>query len=156
MPAASRPSASPPKFVDPGKPQSRIVDTGAHFAAEMSDEFRRAEEAAKRQDYDTADRILRERCTEQDAAEADFQALTAWVKANLNAGDLSSGLNDLTFLLMSHNQLESALYYRGLLLKRSGKEKAALRDFVILAKKNPNHMGALAEIKLLREATGKK
>jgi hypothetical protein len=56
---------------------------------------------------------------------------------------------------MAHNQCESGLYYRGLLLKRSGKEKAALRDFVILAKKNPTHVGALSEIKLLRDLVKK-
>jgi len=154
-PAPLRPSFSPPKFVDQGRPPGRIVEAAPTiFSAQMSSEFRLADEASRRFDYDSADRILRENCTDQDMAEPDYQALSAWVKANLT-GDDTVPLNDLTFLLMAHNQCESALYYRGLLLKRSGKEKAALRDFVILAKKNPTHVGALSEIKLLRDLVKK-
>jgi hypothetical protein len=147
--APPRPSFSPPKLVDQGKPPS-LADT-PHSAPRLSLDFHLADEAAKRHDYTMADEIMRERCTDEDASEPDFQALAAWIKANLT-GDLTPPLNDLTFLLMSHRSCESALYYRGLLLKRSGKEKAALRDFVELVKKNPSHVGALVEIKLLREA----
>jgi hypothetical protein len=147
--APPRPSFSPPKLVETGAPPTPIAVT-PHAAPGPSLDFRLADEAAKRHDYATADEILRERCTDEDASEPDFQALAAWVKANLT-GDLKTPLNDLTFLLMAHHSCESALYYRGLLLKRTGKEKAALRDFVVLAKKNPSHVGALVEIKLLRE-----
>jgi hypothetical protein len=150
--APPRPSFSPPKLADAPKPPSRVAEVPASGAS-MSLDFRLAEAASKRLDYTTADEILRERCTDEDADEPDFQALAAWVKANVS-GDLTTPLNDLTFLLMSHHGCESALYYRGLLLKRSGKEKAALRDFVVLVKQNPTHVGALTEIKLIRE--GKK
>jgi hypothetical protein len=153
--APARPSFSPPKFVDPGRPPERIADTGPIGPPEMSVEFKRAEEAVKVRDWETADRILRERCTEEDSATPEFQALTAWVKANQHRTDTTTPLNDLTFLLMSHPECESALYYRGLLLRRSGKEKAALRDFVVLVKKNPTHAGALTEIKHLRESMNK-
>jgi len=153
--APPRPSFSPPRAGDPGRPPGRISDVPRPESAggpNMSSDFRLAEDAAKRHDYATAARLLRDNCTDEDAAEAEFQALSAWVKANLKPEDLNTPLNDLTFLLMAHNQCEAALYYRGLLLKRSGKAKAALRDFIILAKKNPNHAGALTEIKLLRDA----
>ncbi len=145
--APPRPSFSPPKLAA----EANAAAGTDGEASRLSFEFHLAEEAAKRSDFASADEILRERCTDEDAGEPDFQALAAWVKANLS-GDPKTPLNDLTFLLMSHHACESALYYRGLLLLRTGKEKAALRDFVVLAKKNPAHVGALAEIKLLRES----
>jgi hypothetical protein len=159
------PPAAPPQAVSKSTPPAARVGYSpgrvvldqheqTFYAAEMSEEFRRAEQASRRRDYETADRILRERCTDVDMAEPDYLALSAWVKANLT-GDLNTPLNDLTFLLMSHQQCESALYYRGLLLAQTGKDKAALRDLVILVKKNPNHAGALAEIKAIRDAQKK-
>jgi len=148
-----RPSFSPPKFVDQGRPPARIAEQGVRAeGSQMSSDFRLAEDAAKRSDFDTADRILRERCTEDDSSEADFQALSAWVKANLDKSTLKAAIDDLTFLLMAHNACESGLYYRGMLLIRLGKDKAALRDFVTVVKQNPNHVGALNGIKQLREA----
>jgi hypothetical protein len=147
-----RPSFSPPKLSSAPKPAAPTLDAGS--ASNMSLDFRLAQEASGRADYTTADELLRDRCTDEDASEPDFQALAAWVKANLT-GEATTPLNDLTFLLMAHHSCEPALYYRGLLLKRTGKDKAALRDFVALAKKNPTHVGALTEIKLLRDASKK-
>ncbi len=152
-PPPAEPQPAPPR--SPPRPSySPAKATGAGSADEMalSAEFHRAEEAVKLHDFETADRLLRERCTEADTATPDFQALAAWIKANLLSGDAGAALNDLTFLLMSHHTCQTALYYRGLLLKRAGKEKAALRDFVLLAKENPGHTGALTEIKQLRDS----
>jgi hypothetical protein len=145
-----RPSHSPPKFVDQGQPPGRIVPSGPPPKMELSPELRRAEEAIKREDFETADRILKERCTEQETASPEYQAMAAWIRAQ-DPAEAGSALNDLTFLLMSHSACQPALYYRGLLLKRAGKDKAALRDFVGLVKENPSHAAALVEIKLLRD-----
>ncbi len=139
-PVARRPFTAAPRPRAPGV-----------HSPTMSAEFGRAAAAARAGVYETAERILLQRCTEEDAAEPDFQAFAAWVRANKNPGELAAALSDLTFLLMSHTACESALYYRGLLLKRSGKAKAALRDFVVLTKANPSHTEALAELKALRE-----
>ena len=118
-------------------------------------ELRLAEEAAKVNQYETADRILRERVRREDTSDPEYQALAAWVKANLNAAQLNGALRDLTLMLLANPECESGLYYRGLLLRRAGKDRAALRDFVVLAKKNASHMGALQEIKALRDARRK-
>ncbi len=165
--AAASPSSPPPprppprpsydalRAVDATRPPPAPQAPSPTGGATLSDALREAEQAAMHHDFESADRILRDECTDDDAAEPDFQALAAWVKANLSPADVTSPLNDLTFLLMSHHGCQSALYYRGLLLKRTGKPRAALRDFIGLAKKNPAHAGALAEIKLLRDAAKK-
>jgi hypothetical protein len=118
---------------------------------ELSDELRRAEEAARLSDYATADRILKERCTSEEMATPDFQAISAWVKANSEPKAINVALTDLTFVLMSHALSERALYYRALLLKRTGKDKAALRDLIALVTKNPKHTEALVLVKELRD-----
>lgn len=118
----------------------------------LSSEFRLAEQAVHVCDWETAERILQERCSDEDMAEPLYQALQVWVRANLHHPDVAISINDLTVILMGQPECEDALYYRGLLNKRIDREKAALRDFVTVAKLNAGHMGALTEIKLLRDA----
>jgi len=118
----------------------------------LSSEFRLAEQAVHVCDWETAERILQERCSDEDMAEPRYQALQVWVRANLHHPDVAISINDLTVILMGQPECEDALYYRGLLNKRIDREKAALRDFVTVAKLNAGHMGALTEIKLLRDA----
>jgi hypothetical protein len=99
-------------------------------------------------DFSGADRILRERRV-LDAPDPEIDALSIWVRANLQS-DLEGPLASLNLLLHTNPKCEHALYYRGLLLKKSGQRKAALRDFVTVAKQNPRHGAALFEIKELR------
>lgn len=99
-------------------------------------------------DFSGADRILRERRV-LDAPDPEMDALSIWVLANLQS-DLEGPLASMNLLLHTNPKCEHALYYRGLLLKKSGQRKAALRDFVTVAKQNPRHGAALFEIKELR------
>jgi hypothetical protein len=103
-------------------------------------------------DFAGADRILRD-MPETRAANAETVALTAWVQANLD-GNHERPLELLNVVLQANPTCEHALYYRGLVLKRAGERKAALRDFVTLAKQNPHHGPALSEIKALRTSMG--
>jgi hypothetical protein len=99
-------------------------------------------------DFSGAERILRERRV-ADAHDPEIDALAIWVRANLQS-DLEGPLASLNLLLHANPKCEHALFYRGLVLKKSGQRKAALRDFVTVAKQNPRHGAALFEIKELR------
>jgi hypothetical protein len=98
-------------------------------------------------DFGAADRLLAGRKGSE--ADAELDAISAWVRANLDARP-DAALETLGLLLHKNPRCEYALYYRGLVLKRAGEPKAALRDFVTLAKQNPRHGRALLEIQELR------
>ncbi len=98
-------------------------------------------------EFAEAERLIREFPGE--AKDPEMQALTAWLRSNLG-GDTDGPLQVLSSLLRMNPKCEYALYYRGLLLKRTGELKAALREFVTLAKQDPKHSGALREIQELR------
>jgi hypothetical protein len=98
-------------------------------------------------DYAGADRILAGRIPKTPDAELD--AIAAWVGANLT-GRNDSAVKALDTLIAGNPTCEHALYHRGLVQKRAGESRLALRDFVAAAKQNPRHAGALLEIKELR------
>jgi hypothetical protein len=99
-------------------------------------------------DFSGADKILRE-SPATDVPDPEMAALSIWIRANLQS-DLEGPLASMNLLLHSDPKCEHALYYRGLILKKSGQRKAALRDFVTVAKQNPRHGAALFEIRELR------
>jgi Flp pilus assembly protein TadD len=105
-----------------------------------------------RGDFAGADQILRERLP---AAQRDgeIQAVAAWIQANVD-GRGEAAAAKLTAILEATPNAEHALYYRGLVHNLAGDTRAALRDFVAVARLNPRHAGALMEIKRLREALG--
>jgi len=45
-------------------------------------------------------------------------------------------------------QYERALFYRGMLLKRSGRSDRAIRDFKLAAELNPKNIDAVREVRL--------
>jgi len=108
----------------------------------------RAKAKVALQDFKAADAILAELAAFEHK-DPEAEALGAWVRANLQ-NNLDGPLETLDMLLLANPKCEHALYYRGLILKRAGQRKAALRDFVTVAKQNPKHAPALVEIKELR------
>jgi tetratricopeptide (TPR) repeat protein len=120
-----------------------------------ADDLALARESAKarvaQMDFAGAERILTERIPVA-SRDAETEAFAIWVRANLQS-DLDGPIEQLGRLVASNPRCEHALYYRGLVQKRAGQRKAALRDFVTLAKQNPSHVGALFEIKELRRTS---
>jgi hypothetical protein len=149
-PGATRPSGlrrvSLPESIPPPAPPP----TPAH-----ADDVTLARESAKarvaQMDFAGAERILTDRVPVA-SRDAETEAFAIWVRANLQS-DLDGPIEQLGRLVASNPRCEHALYYRGLVLKRAGQRKAALRDFVTLAKQNPSHVGALFEIKELRRTS---
>jgi hypothetical protein len=130
-------STAPPAPVGPGQEDYEI-----------------AQLALAKRDYKTAESHAG-RAMNAAPKNPDFAALFAWVCAH--GGDEScipEGVRALTRVVEEHPKCESALYLRGMLLKRAGKEKAALRDFVMVLYQNPTHPQALVEVRELRK--GKK
>lgn len=99
-------------------------------------------------DFTGAHKILEARFPPFDR-DVELQCVAAWIEANLETRS-GAPVRTLTAILEAKPGNEHALYYRGLVKKLSGDTRAALQDFVALAKQNPRHAGALAEIKKLR------
>jgi hypothetical protein len=131
----------------PSAPASSAADPG-------SEDHTLAEAALARHDYSAAEHHAA-RAMHAAPKKPEYAALFAWVCACRGEdGDLPEGVRALTRVLEDHPQCEPALFYRGTLLKRAGKDKAALRDFVTILYQNPQHAGALNEVRILRK--GKK
>lgn len=110
-----------------------------------------AEAALAKKDYKTAE-LHASRATHADPKRPEFAALFAWVCAHGGEENaLPESVRALTRILEEHPKCEPALYFRGMLLKKAGKEKSALRDFVMILYQNPSHPQALGEVRELRK-----
>ena len=115
-----------------------------------ADPFKAADAALARHDFATAEAyaVNAKRSSPKDPGVA---ALFAWVGAHSGEEDaLPEAVRALTRIVEEHPKLEPALLYRATLLKRAGKDKAALRDFVMVLYDNPTHPQALNEVRELR------
>ena len=143
-PAPSRPAAAKPTPPRRHRTRSGAVD-------EATAAFDAAEAALARHDLKAAENHAI-RATHLAPKRPEFAALFAWVCAHSGEEDaLPEGVRTLTRILEEHPKCEPALYYRGMLLKRAGKDKAALRDFVMILDENPTHAHALGEVRELRK-----
>ena len=129
---------------------ARVVDAAL--------EFQKAEILLKKNDLATAEQLAA-RAVQADPEQPEYLALLVWVQAQrrgdppgLKEGMTSSHFDDLIKLLDSVLQkepkFERALYYRGVLLKRSGKLDKAIRDFRQAAELNPKNLDAVREVRL--------
>jgi tetratricopeptide (TPR) repeat protein len=57
-------------------------------------------------------------------------------------------IKHLDGILAKEQEFERALYYRGVLLKRSGRLDRAIRDFRLSAQLNPKNLDAVREVRL--------
>jgi hypothetical protein len=132
------PSAAPPP------PPTLASSGGLH-------DYALAEAALARHDFKTAE-LHAARATHSDPKNPDYAALFAWVCAHGGEENaLAENVRALTRVLEDHPKCEAALYFRGMLLKRAGKDKTALRDFVMILYQNPSHPQALTEVRELRK-----
>jgi hypothetical protein len=139
-PQATVRSSPPP----PTQSQTAVVD-------EALDAFNAAEAALAKHDLKAAEGHAI-RAAHAAPKRPEYAALFAWVCAQSGEDDsVAEGVRALTRILEEHPKCEPALYYRGMLLKRAGKEKSALRDFVMILYENPTHAQALGEVRELRK-----
>jgi len=103
--------------------------------------------------------LLARRAAEGDPEDPAHRTLLVWIKAQrrgapppLEEGRTSPFYDDLIVeldaVLQKEPSYERALYYRGELLKRSGRADRALRDFTKAAELNPQNIDAMREVRL--------
>jgi tetratricopeptide (TPR) repeat protein len=112
------------------------------------EDFRLAEAALASNDLKEAEtRALL--ATKGDPDVVDYAALYTWIQSQAGV-PLPEAVRNFSRILEDHPECQPALYYRGMLLKQAGKDRPALKDFVTVVRLNPDHLKALAEVKLLR------
>lgn len=131
-------------------------------------EFQKAEALLKKNDLLGAERHIR-LASDADPGQPEYTTLLAWITAlrrgepkNLPPGAISNQYDDLIQMLdevlRGDPRYERALFYRGTLLKRSGKADKAIRDFRLAAEINPKNLDAVREVRLFemrkRDAKG--
>jgi lipoprotein NlpI len=137
--------------VVPAKPPAASKAPPRETSDDPPDIFKAVETALTRHDFKAAD-ALAASVSHAVATRPDYAALLAWVGAHSGDDDaLPESVRALTRVLEENPKCQPALYYRGMLLKRAGKDKAALRDFVTLLYENPTHLHALSEVRDLRK-----
>lgn len=128
-------------------------------ALKAMNEFQKAEVFYRKKDLVNAETHARS-AVELDGTQSDYIALLAWIEASRHEGNdtelLKRLLADVEKALTLNSESERALFYRGILHKRLGNEKAALRDFRYITDRNPKHVDAQREIRIytMRKASG--
>jgi curved DNA-binding protein CbpA len=119
-----------------------------HQVLRAATNFQKAEVLLKKHNLAGAEEHVR-LALEDDPGQADYVALYAWIQSQ-NPGrerfdDLIGMLNDA---VNKEPKNERARYYRGQLLKRTGKLEGAIRDFRWVVDHNPKHLDATRELRL--------
>ncbi len=129
---------------------ARVVDAAL--------EFQKAEILLKKNDIVGAEQLA-SRAVQADPDQPEYLTLLVWIRAmrrgdppELREGQTSSHYDDLIKqldgILAKEKEFERALYYRGVLLKRSGRLERAIRDFRLSAELNPKNLDAVREVRL--------
>jgi curved DNA-binding protein CbpA len=129
---------------------ARVVDAAM--------EFQKAEILLKKNDLAGAEQLATA-CVRADPEQPEYLALLVWIQAQrrgdppgMREGMTSTHFDDLIKLLdgvlAKEPSYERAIYYRGVLLKRSGRVDKALRDFKRAVELNPKNIDAVREVRL--------
>lgn len=119
-----------------------------HRVLRAATNFQKAEVLLKKHDLAGAEEHTR-LALDEDPGQADYVALYAWIQSQNprreNFDDLIVMLNDA---VKKEPNNERARYYRGQLLKRTGKLEGAIRDFRWVVERNPKNLDATRELRL--------
>ncbi|WP_437968873.1 DnaJ domain-containing protein [Sorangium sp. So ce260] len=129
---------------------ARVVDAAL--------EFQKAEILLKKNDLVGAE-IRARRALNADPEQPEYMTLLVWIQAQrrgeppaLAEGATSAHYDDLIqtldVVLQKEPRYERALFYRGMLLKRSGRIDRAIRDFRLAAEINPKNLDAIREVRV--------
>ncbi|WP_437928932.1 DnaJ domain-containing protein [Sorangium sp. So ce291] len=129
---------------------ARVVDAAL--------EFQKAEVLLKKNDLVGAE-IRARRALAEDPEQPEYMTLLVWIQAQrrgeppaLAEGATSAHYDDLIqtldAVLQKEPRYERALFYRGMLLKRSGRVDNAIRDFRLAAEINPKNLDAIREVRV--------
>jgi Tfp pilus assembly protein PilF len=154
------------KNLDAGSTGNAAEEEQIRRVVDASFEFQKAEIYLKKNDMANAEASAKAAAT-ADPDQAEYVALLAWIQA-LKRGDppgVAEGktssfyddlIRELDGVIKKAPNLERALFYRASLLKRSGKDEKALRDFRQVATLNPKNIDALRELRLFQMRKEKK
>jgi curved DNA-binding protein CbpA len=107
---------------------------------------------------------LVQQAVDADPEQPEYVALLAWIQAQRKGtpkpAEKKKFLKDqiamLDAVIKQEPEYERALYYRAELLKRSGNNEAAIKDFKKVARLNPRNIDAVREVRLYDMRHGKK
>jgi tetratricopeptide (TPR) repeat protein len=150
---ASLRAGAPPSRSMPSPPNV-IVPSAAPPPIETLDnegKLRRAEQLAERRSFDDALRIVDDLIA-RNGKDADYQALRAFILYQLFTGTQPpKPLHDAIERALRLNEAHPrALYLKGLVLKRGGNEREALRYFQRTLDADPKHLEAKRELRLAK------
>jgi curved DNA-binding protein CbpA len=137
---------------------AQVQDGGGTRAAErmMRDvlesalEFQKAEVLMKRREYNQALKVVN-RAISRNANESEYHALQGWLLHLMNTGEgapTDDMLRAFERALKINDKNERAHYYKGVVLKRVGRDNEALRHFRLAAELNPRNVDAAREVRL--------
>ncbi|MEO8182198.1 MAG: DUF4388 domain-containing protein [Deltaproteobacteria bacterium] len=112
-----------------------------------------AREHVQRQQFEPAEKLAR-KASEADTGNAEYLALHAWLRAQL--GELQNPqlaaqiVAALDRAALKQRESVSIRFYRGQVLNRLGREEEALRDFRFVLQREPGHVDAARELRLLQ------
>jgi curved DNA-binding protein CbpA len=153
----------------------KTVEQGGGSAAEAEQvarvvdaafEFQKGEVMLKKGDLNAAEAYIR-RAAEADPEQVEYRCTLAWISALkrgdppvMQEGKVSTFYRDiiatLDDILKTDAMYERALFYRATLLKRSGDEDRAIRDFRMVVQVNPKNVDAVRELRLYQMRREKK
>lgn len=119
--------------------------------------FQKGEVMFRKGSYKQSEEMVK-RAVDADPDQPEYRALLAWIQAHC-LGQPPEGADDrrhfyrdqikmLDVVIKQEADYERALFYRGQLLKRSGFEEAALKDFRKVVQLNPRNIDAAREVRL--------
>ena len=130
-----------------GTPESER-ELGAIVQAAM--EFRKVEVMMRRRQWEQA-RALIDRILEASPNESDYHAARGWVFFQSKGGGPDShgtALDSLERALEISDSNDKAHYYKGMILRRKGSDRAALKHFRRAAELNPHNIDAAREVRI--------
>jgi tetratricopeptide (TPR) repeat protein len=118
---------------------------------EAATNFQKAEVCLRRNDLVQAEQLARA-AHDADPQQADYLALVAWLESmkpeNVGTDATERRIAMLFQALKLNAKCERAYFYRGMLFKRLGNEKAAYKDFKDAVELNPRNIDATREMRL--------
>jgi curved DNA-binding protein CbpA len=146
------------KAVEQGRGTADEEQEAVRRVVDAALEFQKAEILLKKNNVAEAAELAN-RAAEADPEQGEYVALSLWIQS-LKRGDppaLAEGktsafykdlIDQLDVIIKKEPNLERALFYRGTLLKRSGFEEKAIRDFRMVSQLNPKNIDAQREMRL--------
>jgi tetratricopeptide (TPR) repeat protein len=126
---------------------------------EAATNFQKAEFYLKKNDLREAEAHCR-KARETDPQAPEYLAMLAWLEAlkleNQNPDATLARIKMLDQAIGQNGMLERAYFYRGLLYKRLGDMRNAVRDFKVSSELNPRNLDAVREVRLyeMRKSKG--